>query len=98
MVILADTHYIPYFTRADGKVQRAVCGEMIHAVDHTSDPTCPQCKAWIDADAAEAAQFETVEQHAEALFGAADPDARPVFARDPTFEPLAGYRPKGSRR
>lgn len=94
MVVVADSHYIPHFTRTDGRVQRAVCGEMIHAVDHTAEPTCPRCKAWIEADAAEAAQYETVEHHAEARFGAPDPDTRPVFARDPNFDSLANYRPR----
>lgn len=95
MVVIADTHYIPYFTRTDGRVQRAVCGEMIHAVDHTPEPTCPQCKAWIDADAATAAQYESVERHAAALFGTDEPSA-PM--RLNTFDPLKHYTAKGGAR
>jgi hypothetical protein len=71
MVLHADTHYIADLSRSDGRVQRSVCGAMIHVVDHTASPSCAQCKAWIEADAADTAQYETVEAHAEALFGAA---------------------------
>lgn len=94
---MGETHYLPYFTRSDGRVQRAVCGEMIHAVDHTAEPTCATCRRWLDADAAEAAQFESVDDQAIALFG--EPStASPVFARDPQFASTAGYVPRKAAR
>lgn len=92
---MATTHYIPFFTRSDGRVQRAACGQMVHAVDHTAEPTCAECKRWLEADAAEAAQFETVEDQVEALFGSSA-DAPPVTLN--TFSSVEGYRrPKGAR-
>lgn len=44
------THYIPPFTRrqADDS-QEAVCGRWV--VASTPEPTCPECQAWIQADA-----------------------------------------------
>ena len=49
------THYLPYFTTRRHGGQQAVCGRVIDAHEHSPDPTCPKCQAWIDADEKEAA-------------------------------------------
>jgi hypothetical protein len=51
------THYIPYFAlearvfrgRTPRRLQ-AVCGETIEATTSTNEPTCPGCRAYLDAD------------------------------------------------
>lgn len=93
------THYIPFFTRTDGRVQRAVCGALIHAVDHTAEPSCDDCRRWLEADVAEAATFDSVEDQVTALFGEPTNEP-PVFARDPNFKSCDSYavrKPKSLR-
>ncbi len=44
------THYIPPYTteQPDGS-QQAVCGVFVHGF--STEPTCPECQAWLQADA-----------------------------------------------
>ena len=44
------THYLPYFTQYQRDRQRAVCGAFITEKDHSAEPSCPQCLAWIQQD------------------------------------------------
>ncbi len=46
------THYITYFTdrRRDGR-QLSACSAWVTILDYSTEPTCPACKAWLDADA-----------------------------------------------
>ena len=41
------THYLPYFTQYRLHQQRAACGVFIEEKDHSPEPSCPQCLAWI---------------------------------------------------
>ena len=49
------THYTAYFTQnlrgATSQSQKAVCGAYILPTEHTSEPTCPQCLAYLQAEA-----------------------------------------------
>ena len=47
------THYLPYFTQYLFHQQRAACGLFIEETDHSPEPSCPQCLAWIQWDPAE---------------------------------------------
>lgn len=52
-----NTHYLPYFAlearvfrgRTPRRLQ-AVCGEVIDATTSTTEPTCPACRAYLEAD------------------------------------------------
>lgn len=92
------THYIPAFTRENGRVQQAVCGVYVHKRDHSVQPTCLDCLKYLVAEDAKSAQYGSVEEEADALFGPLDPLAKPIFARDPNFDACAGYAPKKGRR
>ena len=49
------THYTPYFAERFGqRLHRAVCGALITMRDHRVEPGCQKCKAWLEADDAEA--------------------------------------------
>ena len=48
------THYLPAFTSLRQRVQLAVCGRAINPEQHSTEPTCPKCHAWLEADEAEA--------------------------------------------
>lgn len=48
---MADSHYIPYFAEMiRACVYRAVCGRSILEREHSADPSCSRCKAWLEAD------------------------------------------------
>jgi len=47
------SHYIPYFTTENGPKRSTVCGLWIDKRDHTAEPTCPDCQAWLADDAAQ---------------------------------------------
>lgn len=51
---LAMTHYLPAFTTRHQRLQMAICGRIITQHEHSAEPTCPRCLAWLEADAAEA--------------------------------------------
>ncbi len=42
------THYIPAFTERNGKDQRAVCGAWVRFPSHANEPTCAECKAYVE--------------------------------------------------
>lgn len=53
---LRATHYIPSFTRPGRdrwNQQQAVCGEWVDVTDHTNEPTCATCAAWLVQDNSE---------------------------------------------
>ncbi len=96
------THYIPAYTVRNGTKQQAICGLFIGAAAHSIEPTCHTCSGWLTDALKEERRLEEqfgddVMAQAEGLFGG--PNETPnVFARDPEFNPTAGYAPKGSRR
>ena len=53
------THYVPAFTSYHALVYTAVCGAPVHSrrmeQEHSAEPTCPKCQAWLEADEKEAA-------------------------------------------
>lgn len=49
---LLPTHYAPYFTERNGHKQLTVCGEWIRPTEHSTEPTCPTCQAYLQADEA----------------------------------------------
>ena len=95
------THYVPAFTYRNGQKERAACGRYVRAKElapRETAPTCPDCLAFVEADAAEAERLtalygDDVDAQAEALFGSPNPLARPVSARS-DFDVLAGYSPR----
>jgi hypothetical protein len=60
-----ETHYIPPYTRVNGRKQETVCGTWITAREHSKEPTCPACAAWLEQDAQDT-------RTAEEMFGGAD--------------------------
>lgn len=44
------THYIPSFTETNGRKQLAVCGRWVTRHDHSTEPNCPACAAWLIKD------------------------------------------------
>lgn len=42
-----QTHYIPPFTRINGRKQEAVCGAWITTKEHSNEPTCTKCYGWL---------------------------------------------------
>lgn len=61
------THYLPVFTQQRARTQRAVCGVYVAPKEHSSEPTCPDCRAYLerqeaeDADTAAALEAEYPE-------------------------------------
>ena len=49
------THYVPYFTQnlrgATARHQVAVCGAFVTPEDHSAEPACETCVAWLQKDA-----------------------------------------------
>lgn len=84
------THLIAASARPVGRNQyRADCGELVDGRSHARNaaPTCPDCAALAEEDEREtmrvAAMLSTPPEHpVKSTYG----------------DPLAGYRPKGSRR
>lgn len=54
-VTVADTHYVPFYTRQRGRgaylEERTVCGKWIAPTEHTVEPTCLECQRWLEQDA-----------------------------------------------
>lgn len=42
-----DSHYIPYFTRENGRKREAVCGVWCLPSQHSNEPTCADCARWL---------------------------------------------------
>ena len=51
---MTRTCYIPAFTTIHQRLQMSICGRIIDQREHSSEPTCPRCRAWLEADEAEA--------------------------------------------
>lgn len=90
------THYIPAFTEVNGRSQLSACNKWIPADEHSAEPTCPTCKAYIEDGCRELS--------ADDVFGAFDPLAV-VGAFDPLavvkhvpFNPTSGYKPRERSR
>lgn len=81
---LFDTHYILPFTVINGRVQRAACGRYVLPKEHSAEPTCATCKAYVEDDA------KTQNETAEERFGA-EFDPLAVVKHVP-FNPTAGYK------
>jgi hypothetical protein len=47
-------HYVPFFAVPRGRLHMAVCGRIVSMLEHSAEPDCPKCKAWVEADDAEA--------------------------------------------
>lgn len=64
---LLKTHYIPPFTERNGRKQLTVCGEWVDPrCDHSTEPTCPTCQAYLLAEPQTQAEAEA---DADRLFG-----------------------------
>jgi hypothetical protein len=61
-----DTHYIPPYTRINGRHQETVCFLWITAAEHSNEPTCQTCARWLEQDAADT-------RTGEEMFGEAKP-------------------------
>lgn len=48
-----QTHYIPPFTRINGRKQEAVCGAWVEASEHSNEPTHDVCRRYLEQDAAD---------------------------------------------
>lgn len=74
---MTQTHYLPYFMVKQGDtVAYAICGTVIDTREHTNEPTCPTCKAYVEA---EANDTRTVED----VFGTSDPSTLVPSDYDP---------------
>ena len=49
------SHYISDFTSRRHTIRLAVCGKLIDTREHSPEPDCEKCSAWVDADEKEAA-------------------------------------------
>ena len=47
------THYLPFFTKPHPNLsdQRAVCGNYVDPMLHSTEPTCTECLVWLQQDA-----------------------------------------------
>ncbi len=50
------SHYICAYTRTNGRKQETACQTWAEAREHSAEPTCPLCAAWLQQDAEEAEQ------------------------------------------
>jgi len=81
---VSESHYLPWFTtHKNGRLQQTACGIYISRDNHTAEPTCPQCAAWLVRDAE--------DLNPEDVFGP-PPDVFPPIERRP--EMTDGYQPK----
>lgn len=54
------THWIPPFTSKVGGRQQAVCGDFVMLAEHSNEPTCSRCKAYVEAEASDTRTAEDV--------------------------------------
>lgn len=47
------THYLPYFCRENGPKRQAACNAWILPREHDSEPSCPDCAAYVLQEAAD---------------------------------------------
>lgn len=52
------SHYVPYFTVQRNRWLRAACGVFVGRDEHTPEPTCPRCQAWLEAEPPKASDLE----------------------------------------
>ena len=79
--------YVPAFTEQNGRLQKAACGRwVVTKTEHSTEPTCDQCKTYLEAEAA------TEDMTAEDRFGPPNPPGSTIKHVD--FDPCAGYRPR----
>lgn len=90
--MINQTHYIPAFTARNGHDQQAACGRWVRATEHTAEPSCPNCRAYLEQDA------EDDTKTAEEMFGPSDSSqtVKPTFAENCDRQ-MQGYRPRGAR-
>jgi hypothetical protein len=105
-------HFVPPFTRINGRKQQAACGLYVRPEEiapRATEPTCPECLAYCEADAATAKELaekhgEDVEAQADALFSTNEDRERNVGVAEPLrsiinrFSATADYTPKGGTR
>lgn len=44
------THYIPPYTRRNGRKQETVCLRWVTAREHSNEPTCAECLVWLQQE------------------------------------------------
>lgn len=65
------THYSPFLCERQRGMEKAVCGAWIDPrCDHSTEPTCPTCKAYLLAEPKTA---DEAAAEADRLFGTPDP-------------------------
>lgn len=79
------SHWIPPFTRRRGREQAAFCGVWVTEAQYSCEPTCPNCRALLEADA----------EQLEAL--RAMPSDPALLVRHVDFDPTGG-KPRGGAR
>lgn len=75
-----DSHWIPPFTERNGRFQLAACNIWIREDEHSAEPTCPTCKAYLDDNCRELS--------AEDVFGVFDPT---TVVKHVPFDPCSDY-------
>jgi len=85
------THYVPSFTTINGRKRRTVCGVWVNVDEHSAEPTCPECQAWLAQEATTDADDVAVQALKDQPFD------RSQAIRTILDDPLKGYRPKGSK-
>jgi len=45
---------VPFFTEISRRARLTVYGRLVEMTEHSVEPTCPKCKAWVEADEVEA--------------------------------------------
>lgn len=60
-----ESHYLPAFTRRNGLKRETVCGKWITFKEHTTEPTCAECRRFLEAEAS----ITDVDAEADRLFG-----------------------------
>lgn len=48
---MKESHYIPAYTRINGRRQESACGRWIMPREHSNEPTCPFCVDYLHRDA-----------------------------------------------
>lgn len=56
------THYFAVFAERDERWKRSVCGQStrFQTLEHSAEPTCARCQAWLTADRDGAAALEAL--------------------------------------
>jgi hypothetical protein len=79
------THYIPSFTTVNRRGQQmAACGAPVTEAAYATEPTCPQCAAWLAQDAADFAATEAATFDPPPVRLPAEPD--PVAEYERAFD------------